>query len=160
MLPHKLCMDALGDIGPQIEKNIWPTFNELVCKKNRCPNYKNYPFFEKEVIKPLWKMLGYRGLKLPPYSGDVEKLFDSIAEDCFQKKKTNFCNMKEVQEAKGCAIDKGMGFIMKHLDMGAKYGYKENCEIAIKSLKDPKIWAWGRTIVKKFAKEVKPNQCK
>jgi hypothetical protein len=53
-----------------------------------------------------------------------------------------------------------MGFIMKHLDMGAKYGYKENCEIAIKSLKDPKIWAWGRTIVKKFAKEVKPNQCK
>ncbi|KFZ18411.1 hypothetical protein V502_04110 [Pseudogymnoascus sp. VKM F-4520 (FW-2644)] len=147
-------MDAIGGIGPKFDKEIWPSFNKLVCSKGKSPGADDWPFVEKEILLPLWTKLGKKGLKLPPYKPQIKKLAESIVQQCAKKMKTNFCKKPELEKMKGCAIDKAMGFIMGNMDLGDKYGNEANCKIAKKCLEDQSLWDWGKTIVVKFAKKV------
>ncbi|OBT65387.1 hypothetical protein VE03_06019 [Pseudogymnoascus sp. 23342-1-I1] len=147
-------MNSIGGIGLRLEKEIWPSFNKLICSTGKSPGADDWPLAEKEIVKPLWAKLQRQGLKLPRFDGQIEKLAGSIVRGCVKKQKVNFCKKADLEKMKGCMVDKAMGFIMGNLDLADKYGDEANCKIAEKILNDKAIWDWGRAIVVKFAKKV------
>ncbi|KFY37698.1 hypothetical protein V495_07027 [Pseudogymnoascus sp. VKM F-4514 (FW-929)] len=144
----------MKEFGAKFEKEIWPSFDKLVCSKGKNPGAEEWPFVEKQVVIPLWAKLMKKGLKLPPYGDKIKPLMNSIVDDCARKQKTNFCKKPQLEKMKSCAVGKAMNFIMGNMDMGDKYGNEANCKIAKKILEDQSFWNWVKTIVVKFAKKV------
>lgn len=153
-LPHQICMDTLKGVGDKMEKELWPSFNKLVCSKGKSPGADDWPLLEKQVVIPLWDKLQKKGLKLPEYREKIKPVADAIVAECAAKQKTNFCQKKQVEKMKSCAADKAMAFVMGNMDLGDKYGNEANCKIAKKFLQDGSLWNWGRSMVVKFAKKV------
>lgn len=146
-------MNTMKGLGPKFDKEIWPSFDKLVCSKGKSPGADDWKFAEKEVLIPLWGKLQKKGLKLPSYV-KIKPLMDSIVDECARKQKKKFCKKPELEKMKSCAVGKAMNFIMGNMDMGDKYGSEANCKIAKKLLDDQSLWNWGKTVVVKFAKKV------
>lgn len=147
-------MNALKGVGEKAEKELWPVFNKEVCSKGKSPGADDFPFLEKEVIMPLWSKANGQGLKLPPYTGEIQKLVHSIVKECAAAQKTNFCKKAELERMKGCAVSKIMSFVMGHLELSDKYGNQANCKIARKVLDNENYWRYAQSLVKNFAKKV------
>ena len=144
-------MNSMKALGEKIESELWPSFNQKVCSKGREPGWRDWPFVEKNLVKPLFKELQAR-MKLPSYKPKIKRLADWIVIDCAKKQKTNFCDKSQVEELKPCAVDKTMGFIMENMDFADKYGDEKNCQKLAKAISDPGTWTWARKFVDNFAK--------
>ncbi|KAJ5642814.1 hypothetical protein N7490_001810 [Penicillium lividum] len=153
-LPDATCLNILSDVGKKAEQELWPVLNEKVCSRGYKPGADDFPYVEKNLIIPLYRKWAEKGVKLPSYQTVVKPLVNSIVKDCVKQLNADFCNKSDLEKVKDCAVTKGMGFVMGHLDYAEKYGNEPNCQKFKAVLSDPSIWNWAKNAVRKFAKHV------